>query len=92
VVEYAGSRYGTRLSGYMVSGPPGDKCPFFGAGPPGCWTHRTIVLNTRTPVTEWWSVQDFGYRTRLTGQKAPDHPMEWASVLYNRPPGLPLFL
>jgi hypothetical protein len=27
----------------------------------------TLVLNTRTPATEWWSVQDFGYGTRLTG-------------------------
>jgi hypothetical protein len=54
-----------RLHGFLT--PPGDKCPFFRAGPLGCWTHRTIVLNTSTPATEWWSVQDFGFGTRLTG-------------------------
>jgi hypothetical protein len=26
-VEYAGSRYGTRLSGYMASGPPRRQVP-----------------------------------------------------------------
>jgi hypothetical protein len=43
-----------RLHGFRT--PSGDKCLFFKARPPGCWTHRTIVLNTRTPVMEWWSV------------------------------------
>jgi hypothetical protein len=47
---------------------------FFKAGPPGCWTHMTIVLNTRTPVMEWWSVQDFGYGTRLTGHTGSGPP------------------
>jgi hypothetical protein len=47
-----------RLHGFQT--PPGDKCPFFKGGPPGCWTHRTIVPNTRAPVMEWWSVQGLG--------------------------------
>jgi hypothetical protein len=48
---------------------------------PGCRTHRTIAPNTRVPVIEWWSVQAFGYETRLSGYTAPDHPMEQAPVL-----------
>jgi hypothetical protein len=26
----------------------------------GCWTHWTIVPNTRVPAAEWWSVQAQG--------------------------------
>jgi hypothetical protein len=47
---------------------------FFKTGPPVRWTHRTIVLNTRTPVMEWWSVQGFGYGTRLTGHTGSGPP------------------
>jgi hypothetical protein len=36
--------------------------------------HMTLVLNTRTPTTEWWSVQDFGYGTRLTGHTGSGPP------------------
>jgi hypothetical protein len=61
-----------RLHGFQT--PPRDKCLFFKAGPPGCWMHRTIVLNTRTLVMVWWSVQDFGYGTRLTGHTGSRPP------------------
>jgi hypothetical protein len=47
---------------------------FFKTGPPVRWTHRTIVLSTRTPVMEWWSVQGFGYETRLTGHTGSRPP------------------
>jgi hypothetical protein len=58
----------------MAFGPPGDKCLLFKAGPLGYWTLKTIVLNTRAPVIEWWSVQDFGYGTRLTGHTGSGPP------------------
>jgi hypothetical protein len=45
---------------------------FFKAGPLGCWMHRTLVLNTRTLTTGWWSVQDFGYETRLAVAEPPE--------------------
>jgi hypothetical protein len=35
---------------------------------------QTIVLNTRTPVMEWWSVQGFGYGTRLIGHTGSGPP------------------
>jgi hypothetical protein len=47
---------------------------FFETGPLVRWTHRTIVLNTRTPVMERWSVQGFGYGTRLTGHTGSRPP------------------
>jgi hypothetical protein len=31
-------------------------------------------FNTRTPIMEWWSVQDFGYETRLTGHTGSGPP------------------
>jgi hypothetical protein len=50
------------------SGPPQEtSVRSLEPDPPGCRTHRTITLNTRVPVTEWRSVQAFGYRTRLSG-------------------------
>jgi hypothetical protein len=61
-----------RLHGFRT--PLGDKCLFFKAGPLGCWVHRTLVLNTRTLTTGWWSVQDFGYGTRLTGHTCSGPP------------------
>jgi hypothetical protein len=34
--------------------------PIFWSRTPGCWTHRTIVPNTKALVTEWWAVQAYG--------------------------------
>jgi hypothetical protein len=35
---------------------------------------QDFSLNTRTPAAEWWSVQDFGYGTRLTGHTGSGPP------------------
>jgi hypothetical protein len=85
-----GTDQAERLHGFRT--PSGDKCPFFRAGPPGCWTHRTIVLNTRTPITEWWSVQDFGYGTRLTGHTGSGPPYGTGIRSLEPAPRPPLFL
>jgi hypothetical protein len=57
---------------------------FFKAGPPGCWTHRTVVLNTR--------VQDFGYGTRLTGHTGSGPPYGTGIRSLEPALGLSLFL
>jgi hypothetical protein len=53
---------------------PGDKCPFSSFGPQVVGATGLIAPNTRVPVTEWWSVQDFGYGTRLSGHTGSGPP------------------
>jgi hypothetical protein len=65
---------------------------FFKIGPLVRWTHRTIVLNTRTPIMEWWSVQGFGYGTRLTSHTGSGPPYGTGIRSLEPPPGLPLFV
>jgi hypothetical protein len=60
MVERVGSRYRTRLSGYSAPDHPRRQVSILYSRTLGCRTHRTIALNTRVPVTEWWSVQDLG--------------------------------
>jgi hypothetical protein len=60
VVECAGLRYGTRLSGYMALDHPRRQVSIFWSWTPGCRTRRTIAPNTKAPVTEWWAVQAYG--------------------------------
>jgi hypothetical protein len=75
VVERAGPWYGTRLSGYTAQTTLGDKCPFSSFGPQVAGPIGLIAPSTRVPIMEWWSMQDFGYGTRLTGHigSGPPH-------------------
>jgi hypothetical protein len=59
VVERVGLRYGTRLSGYMAPDHPRRQVPIFLSQTLVCWTHKTIVLNTKVPVTKWWAMQAY---------------------------------
>jgi hypothetical protein len=74
VVECAGPRYGTRLSGYTAPDHPGGKYLFPSSGPQVVGRTGLIALSTRVPVTEWWSEQGFGYGTRLTGHAGSRPP------------------
>jgi hypothetical protein len=76
-VECAGPRYGTRLSGYTATRlrtTPGDKHRFSSSGPQVVGRTRLIVPSTWASIMERWSVQDFGYGTRLTGHTGPGPP------------------
>jgi hypothetical protein len=61
-----------RLHGFRTT--PGDKCPFSSSGPQVARSTGLIALNTRVPVTERWSVQAFGYGTRLSGHTGSGPP------------------
>jgi hypothetical protein len=64
-----------RLHGLQTT--PRDKCPFSSSGPQVAGPTGLIAPNTRVPVTKWWSVQAFGYGTRLSGHTGfgPPHGM-----------------
>jgi hypothetical protein len=66
---------------------PGDKCPFSSSGPQVAGPTRLIAPNTRVPVTEWWSVQAFGYGTRLSGYTGSGPPHGMGSRSLEPPPG-----
>jgi hypothetical protein len=57
----------------------GDKCPFSSSGPQVAGPTGLIAPNTRVLVTEWWSVQAFGYGTRLSGHTGSRPPHETGS-------------
>jgi len=81
-----------RLHGLRTT--PGDKCPFSSSGPQVVGPTGLIAPNTRVPVTEWWSVQAFGYGTRLSGHtgSGPPHGMGSRSLeLATRLSGPPAF-
>jgi hypothetical protein len=61
-----------RLHGLRTT--PGDKCPFSSSRPQVAGPTGLIAPNTRVPVTEWWSVQAFGYGTRLSGHTGSGPP------------------
>jgi hypothetical protein len=48
--------------------------PFSSSGPQVAGPTRLIAPNTRVPITEWWSVQAFGYGTRLSGHTGFEPP------------------
>jgi hypothetical protein len=53
---------------------PGDKCTFSSSGPQGAGPTGLIAPNTRVPITERWSVQAFGYGTKLSGHTGSGPP------------------